>query len=163
MLCLEITMFRFLRKTSLYILALPLLFTALGIASNQAVLAANHDKFPVQWNDYKVSAYAVQLDEESKATNEKGEPTAAAKQAHFNLVALDNGYLDETHCLMTSETHLNFLADYLDFHTATYSPGDAFIELGEWLGVFSLPVWFFAVVQKLRKSGDSVYGNTRSY
>ena len=50
-------MFKFLRKTALWIVALPLLCFILGAASNQAVPIANHDKFPVMWNDYKINKY----------------------------------------------------------------------------------------------------------
>jgi hypothetical protein len=147
-------MLRFLRKTSLYLLALPLLFTFLGIASNQAVLAANSDRFPVMWNNYKVNEYRLHL--EKAAADDDPD---VALQAQFDLAALREGFIDDTHCIMTKDTHLNFLADYIDFHTATYSPGDELLELGEWSWSFAFPVWIFAAIQKLRKVGDSENGD----
>jgi hypothetical protein len=161
---LETTMLTFLRKTSLYLLAVPLLTLFLGIASNQVVLYVNNNRFPVQWNNYKAAHYDLDLHKLASEVDKKGKPTKEAEEAQFNIYALEEeGYIDDTHCLMTSDTRFNLLGDWIDFHTATYSPGDELIELGEWSGSFSLPVWFFAVIQKLRKSGDSEYGNTRSY
>src|SRR4051812_41957359 len=36
---------------------------------------------------------------------------------------LDGEFLDDYHCRMTAQTHLNFLADYITFHTVVMSPG----------------------------------------
>ena len=138
-------MFKFLRKTSLYILAAPLLFTFLGAASNQIVLIANHDKFPVMWNDYKVAQYDLMLHKVAA-----GKDKDAAEQAGFDIVALEeDGFIDDTHCVMTPDTHLNLLGDIVDLKDATYSVGDGLIELGEWLGSFSLFLFLFDVVRKL--------------
>ena len=138
-------MFKFLRKTSLYILATPLLFTFLGAASNQIVLIANHDKFPVMWNAYKVAQYDLMLHKVAA-----GKDKHAAEQAGFDIVALEeDGFIDDTHCVMTPDTHLNFLADVFDLKSATYSVGDGLIELGEWLGSFSLFLFVFDVLRKL--------------
>ena len=138
-------MFKFLRKTSLYILAIPALAFSLGLLSNQAVLWKNHDRFPVMWNDYKVAQYDLMLHKVAA-----GKDKDAAEQAGFDIVALEeDGFIDDTHCVMTPDTHLNLLGDIVDLKDATYSVGDGLIELGEWLGSFSLFLFLFDVVRKL--------------
>ena len=136
-------MFAFLRKTSLYILAIPVLFTFLGAASNQLVLIKNHDTFPVMVNDKKLQ--------------EMTSPKEKSVEIEFNkpmpaFEADDTVMLDDVHCLMTSHTHLNFLADVFDMHDAIYSIGDFMLMLGEWLGSFTLAIFVFDVVCKLRKA-----------
>lgn len=140
-------MFKFLRKTALWILLAPWVITGVGITSNQAVLWANQDKFPVKWNDYKVNAYALSLRE---AANSQF-PVVALK-AQFDLEALEEeGFIDDTHCLMTDQTHLNWLADVWDFHDETDSIGDILLDLGGWLAAFSPFVWGAVVIGKLKK------------
>lgn len=141
-------MFRFLRKTALWIVAVPLLCFYLGAGLNQAVLAANHDKFPVMWNDAKVNIYRL---EATKAADEGNEDAMVA------LALLDHGYLDDTHCLMTKDTHLNWLADWVDLKRATYSPGDLLLGLGEDGMVYAPFVWAFVAVGKLRKIEEREY------
>ena len=140
-------MFAFLRKTSLYILAIPCLFTFLGAASNQIVLKANHDKFPVMWNDYKIQKYKMEIEEVASGKNHD-----AARQARFDLDAFQHGFIDDTHVLMTDQTRFNFLADWIDLKTAIYSPGDELMELGKYLGVFCPFLFVFDVIRKLAKS-----------
>lgn len=141
-------MFKFLRKTSLYILAIPLLFTVLGTVSNQAVLWANHDQFPVKWNDYKVAQYALGLEIEAATAKNP----AVALHAEFDLAALRaEGFIDDTHVVMSSKTHLNFLADIWDFHSETDSIGDLSLDLGNWLMSFAPFVWAAAVISKLAR------------
>ena len=108
-------MWNFLKKTSLYILAIPVLFTFLGVTSNQAVLIANHDKFPVMYNDYKINAYKLSLEKDLKACYDSTAPDLC-DPIEFDLAALKFGYLDDTHVIMTSKTHLNFLADNVGFY-----------------------------------------------
>ena len=135
-------MFNFLRKTSLYILAVPVLFTLLGAASNQVVLIANHDSFPVMLNDKKLREM---LEPEEKPTNiQFAKPMPAFETG-------DTVMLDDVHCNMTSETHLNFLADVFDMHDAIYSIGDFMLMLGEWFGVFAPFVFVFDTTRKLAK------------
>ena len=93
-----------------------------GAACNQLVLIANHDKFPVMLNEAK----------------------------RVKLTPDANGQIDEVHCVMTSTTHLNFLADIFDFHDSISSAGDGLLELGEWLNTFCIFVWAALVIQKLR-------------
>jgi hypothetical protein len=123
-------MFNFLRRTSLYIVAIPLLFTFLGAASNQLVLIANHDTFPVMVNSTKLAAF--------QAGNSGDGPLLAP------------GMLDDTHCIMTKDTHLNFLADIFDFEDGVYSIGDLSSELGAAIWPYSIFIWAFAVIRKLQ-------------
>jgi hypothetical protein len=140
-------MFNFFRKTSLYILAVPVLFTLLGAASNQVVLIANHDTFPVMVNDKKL-AEMTETKEKFPVVELKPhkvfKPTPAQEKN-------DAVMLDDVHCAMTSKTHLNALADVFDMHDAIYSIGDFLLMLGEWLGSFTFAIFVFDVVRKLRK------------
>jgi len=140
-------MFKSLRKTSLYILAIPIVLTLVGAASNQAVLYANNDRFPVMWNTYKVAQYRLGLEK----TADTSEDLDIVIQATFDLQALESeGFIDDTHCVMTSQTHLNLLADIFDMKNAIYSIGDFLLMLGEWLGAFSPFLFVFDVIRKLR-------------
>src|SRR5208337_974679 len=131
-------MFSFLRKTALWILLLPVALGIGGTLSNQLVLKANHDTFPVMWNDYKVNEYRLNLEKKIQTSKDPDE----AMMAQFDLEALElGGYIDDTHVIMTSNTHLNFLADIIDFHTVTYSVGDLGIVLGDYLWSYAPLVW----------------------
>jgi hypothetical protein len=138
-------MLSFFKRTSLYILAIPVLFTFLGAASNQAVLIANHDTFPVMVNDKKLAEMSGPKDKEQSIEIHFVKPTPAFE-------AGDTVMLDDVHCNMTSETHLNFLADVFDMKDAIYSIGDFMLMLGEWLGSFTFAIFVFDVVRKLRKA-----------
>jgi hypothetical protein len=134
-------MFSFLRRTSLYILAIPFLFTFLGAASNQSVLLANHDTFPVMVNDRKLADMA---DHDKKSVEIKfNQPNPAEKQDDVVM-------LDDTHCVMTSHTHLNALADIFDMKDAIYSIGDFSLMLGDWLWAFAPFLFAFDVIRKLK-------------
>ena len=135
-------MLSFFKRTSLYILAIPVLFMFLGAASNQLVLIENHDTFPVMVNDRKLAAMA---DHDKQSVETKFKPTPAEKQD-------DTVYLDDVHVEMTSHTHLNFLADIFDMKDAIYSIGDFMLILGDWLGSFTFAIFVFDVVRKLRKA-----------
>lgn len=136
-------MLSFLRKTSLYLLAIPVLTGMLGLASNQAVLIANHDKFPVMINEHKLA----KLVEDAKEN--KSNDLFALRPMPARVV---NGavMLDDIHCNMTKETHLNALADIFDLKDATYSIGDALLELGTWLWGFAPVLFLFDVSRKLK-------------
>ena len=131
-------MLKFLRKTSLYILAVPVMLFVLGAASNQVVLMANHDRFPVMVNTLKERVMV------------------ARAQAHYKELAaeagidptLPAGMIDDTHCVMTDKTRLNWLADVFDFGSI-YSIGDFSLMLGEWLFGFAPFLFAFDVVRKL--------------
>ena len=106
---------------------------------------ANHDRFPVMWSSYKVAEYDLMLHKVAM-----GKDKDAAEQAEFDIVALeDQGYIDDVHCVMTSSTHLNALADVIDLGN-TYSIGDFSLMLGGWLLTFAPFVFLFDVIRKLK-------------
>ena len=121
--------FSFFRSTALWILLLPILLNFTGAASNQLVLWANNDTFPVKVNLVKLMVFTG-----------------------GDTITLPDGtvMMDPTHCVMTSKTHLNLLADNWDFHQSIESIGDLLIELGAWLWTFCPYLWAAAVVSKLR-------------
>jgi hypothetical protein len=133
-------MFSFLRRTSLYILAIPVLFTFLGAASNQSVLIANFDRFPVMVNAKKLQEM-TEPREQTAINFNKPQPAFETDDAVM---------LDEVHCVMTPNTHLNFLADIFDMKDAIYSIGDFSLMLGEWFWAFAPFVFVFDVTRKLR-------------
>jgi hypothetical protein len=153
-------MMNFLRKTALWILLLPTAIWGIGVASNQAVLIANHDKFPVMINSARAQNLELrQFIAYQKAMETLNDPKAkpedwqkAGLVAEEIKIEHETGMLDEVHCIMTPETHLNALADIFDFHDATYSIGDGLLTLGEWLGTFCMFIWGFLMVDKARKT-----------
>jgi hypothetical protein len=119
-------MLSFLRKTYLWLLAVPLLCTVLGATSNQIVLIANHDTFPVSVNLVRV-------------------------QREQDIITLPDGtrMLDDVHCIASDKTHLNLMADIIDFGGNYLSIGDLLLYLGEWLWTFMPFVYVFAVTRKV--------------
>jgi hypothetical protein len=138
-------MFKFLRKTALWILLAPAAIWGAGLASNQLVLNANHDTFPVKVNTFKAQAFRVEAEAQVTAENDQSD--------NENLV-LPEGYIDETHIIMTDQTHLNFLADVFDMKTSTYSIGDFLLMFGEWLFTYTPFLWAFIVIRKLQEQKD---------
>jgi hypothetical protein len=134
-------MLKFLKKTSLYILALPLLLTVLGAASNQIVLIANHDTFPVMLNEKKTEAATA---EQKFVASPIMKPQPAMEDVDGTVM------LDDVHCVMTHKTHLNAMADVFDLGNI-YSIGDFGLILGDWLWVFAPFVFVFDVTRKLAK------------
>jgi len=134
-------MFKFLRKTALWIVIAPWALFGLGAASNQAVLWANHDKFPVMVNTLKERVMVAQAQANYKelAADAGIDPTLPA------------GMIDDTHCVMTDKTHLNFLANVFDMKAAIYSIGDFTLMLGEWMSGFAPFIWMFEVCRRLRQ------------
>lgn len=134
---------RVLGFARLWILLLPIFLGFLGAASNQLVLAANHDKFPVMVNERKLREFEARDKEQ-----------ASEVQALGNLVGLDlqpppppdDGMLDSTHCVMTPETHLNFLADWIDLQEAIFSPGDLLMDIGGFLSQYAFIFWLAFVL-----------------
>jgi hypothetical protein len=129
-------MFRFLRKTCLYILVTPILLALLGAGSNQLVNIVNHDTFPVSVNEVKLRQY----------------------QATHETVTLSDGtvMLDNQHCVASNKTHLNFLGDIFDEKTYTQSIGDILIDLGVALWPYGVAIWGFSVTRKLWKLENRV-------
>lgn len=138
------TMLKFLRKTALWIILAPLALIYVGAASNQLVLNANHDTFPVEVNTLKEEILVYKMSAEWKASTE---------EVGIDL-PLPEGMIDDTHCVMTSKTHLNFLADVFDLKDGIYSIGDFGIISGEWLMSFAPFVWAFEVIRRLRKKEE---------
>jgi len=101
------TFWAFVRASFLWLLLLPFALYFGGAASNQAVLIANHDKFPVMVNSQRLASFEQ------------------------NSGKLVDGMIDDVHCVMTDQTHLNALADIFDFKDAgIYSIGDLMIMSG---------------------------------
>jgi Family of unknown function (DUF5317) len=97
--------------------AVPFAIFAIGIALNQSVFIANGGKFPVMLNDRLAAEYDGQY-----------------------------GMLDESHCLMTSGTHLNWLSDYIKLYDRVSSPGDLIIKLSNLLLGYAPIVWMTLLV-----------------
>jgi hypothetical protein len=124
--------FKLIRTTALWILLIPAGLIFAGAASNQAVLIANHDTFPVLLN--------------------KGKTLQAAEaEAKSNPDVVADGEIDNIHCIMTNKTHLNYLADIFDLQDGVYSIGDLSMEFGEFLWVYAPYLWAFVTIQKLSK------------
>jgi hypothetical protein len=117
-------MLRLIRTARLWILAAPYALMLLGAASNQLVLNANGDTFPVRINPVKVQLSATHA-----------EPDGTV-------------YLDPTHVVMSSKTRLNPLADVLDFKDGIYSVGDELLLAGDWLAPFCWLAWALLMVLK---------------
>lgn len=136
-------MIKFLRKTALWIVLAPAAIWGTGLVSNQLVLMANHDTFPVLTNPLKAQEYRIAVEAKVAADNEKSDEED---------IVWPDGYIDDTHIIMTKQTHLNFLADVFDMKSeGVYSVGDFLLMLGEWLWAFVLPIWMFEVVRRLRQ------------
>lgn len=139
------------KKTYLYVLAFPLLLIFLGAASNQLVLCANHDTFPVNINELKVQKLTHPKDilfnlELTHTTFQDSAESEGPKVLSDGTVMLD-----EVHCVMTDRTHLNLLADEFDLGNI-YSIGDFLLMLGNWLWGFAPIVWGTLVVNRLKNS-----------
>lgn len=132
----------FLQITYLWILLLPIALGFLGASSNQLVLIANHDKFPVMLSDAKI--------EKLNAPQPSQESPFAPGGIQISKYSNADVMIDEVHCVMTSKTHLNFLADIFDFKDAIYSIGDLLLEAGSSLWTFCPFVWGAFVIRKLR-------------
>ena len=126
----------FLHNTYLWILCIPLAISFFGIASNQAVLIANGDKFPVMLNGTKMSIVRM-------------EQADADIPRLIYISVVRDGMIDRTHCLMTPQTHLTALADIFDLGSI-YSIGDFGIMLGDWLWGFCPFIWVALVLKELK-------------
>ena len=117
---------KLLRVTGLWIILTPITIIIAGAGSNQMVLIANHEKFPVMLNDYKRSI-----------AGPRGE----------------DQMIDPVHCVMTSKTHLNFLGDLIEMVDGDHqSIGDLLLTFGYWLWAFAPYVWGFEVIRRLIKN-----------
>ena len=141
-------MLKFLRKTFLWVVLAPLAITYLGVISNQVVLYANHDTFPVSINPVNLQ----------KFTGGSVRKTSAGPYIADGGVTifLPDGteMMDPVHCVMTKKTHLNWLADVFDFHQEIESIGDLLINVGEWANGFAVYVWGALVLLNLVKKQE---------
>ena len=135
---------KLLRSSLLWILLAPYGIFGLGVLSNQAVLWTNHDKFPVMLNARKLAG--IKQRDEIESLLEK--IVGLKPKAPIAKTPDPDGMIDDVHCVMTSKTHLNALADVFDLGS-NYSIGDFTQDLGEWLMGFTPFVWGYAVIKKL--------------
>lgn len=119
-------MLAFLRKTALWIMLIPSTIFSLGVASNQAVTIANGDRFPVLLSAGKIHQIpSLTIDPDGVAM------------------------LDDIHCVMTPQTHLNALADIFD-EGGMCSIGDFMLDLGSWLFSYAFIVWLTVLILRVR-------------
>ena len=152
-------MFRFLRKTMLWILLLPAATWMAGFSSNQAVLIANHGKFPVRYNNVQIAKWYAEQESKEAAILAGVDPTddddvrEAQAETYIIEAGIKNGMLDPIHCLMTSKTHLNFLADTFNLGPI-YSVGDGLLFAAEWSCDYFIVLWMFMASAKLMRQEE---------
>jgi hypothetical protein len=137
-------MFKFLRKTALWILLSPLALGFLGAASNQLVLNVNNDTFPVRISPARLALLV-------EGAKQELDVSGAVIQGDVMVLPDGKIMLDKTHCVMTSKTHLNWLADIIDLQSETESVGDIMLDLGSWLWTFAPFVWGFEIIRRLKQ------------
>jgi hypothetical protein len=141
------------------LIAIPLLLFFAGVTSNQLVLIANHDRFPVMVNSAKLAKFV-----EDK--NDADEKAAAGKHPDKHGIVYNSkissdtvkaagrrdlgpdGMIDDVHCVMVPSSHLKALSDIFDLGSI-YSVGDFLLMLSEWLGSFTPIMWLALVLRKL--------------
>lgn len=138
---------RLLKVPYWYLIAIPLLLTFMGAASNQAVLIANGDTFPVMVNAEKIQKWCAPV--------EDADPLAAIIHAithqpapDLNSCAYGGVFIDGVHTIMQPKDRLKFLADIFDFHSAIYSVGDGLLMAGEWIFSWAPLAWLVLVLRK---------------
>jgi hypothetical protein len=122
------------------IIAIPLLLIFSGAASNQAVLVANWGKFPVMVNH--------RVEQKLKARNAVPDFSIFRTAVPQNKKADTDLMIDDIHCVMTPQSRLKVLADWINLQTDIMSPGDLLIMLGEFLWQFALIAWIVLVIKK---------------
>lgn len=121
---------RVIRRARLWLVALPYLILFVGGTANQIVLHVNGGKFPVQIN-----------------------PTQQVGKVDVN------GMLDAVHCVMTSQTRLNWLGDWIDLVKEVDSPGDLLIDLGLFLQYPAFLLWAFILSSEaIKREPHARYG-----
>lgn len=138
---------KFLRKFPYwYLLAIPILLICMGVASNQAVLVANHGKFPVMlnatWMDKMCSLPVANTEDETYDREVARIPASSCKRG--------GEMIDDVHSVMGPNSHLKVLADIFPVDRENiYSIGDGFIYLGSWLMSFAPIAWLALTIRKL--------------
>jgi Family of unknown function (DUF5317) len=123
-----------LRKASLHILAVPMLFILLGNICNQVAINSNHGSMPALHNSESVKAfYAV------------GYPVTTSEGMILT---------DHRHSLLTEKSRFYLLCDIIEYDSVVYSIGDMFLYLGEWLMHYSLAVWCYVVAARLLRKEE---------
>lgn len=123
----------FLKKNHVWLILAPVLLTILGAASNQAVLIANHGKFPVMLNEKQESVLEEKHEKEA-AAEEKPKADANENVKGFRISntsigtdEIKNGqFLDNVHSVMGPNSRLKALADVFNLRNI-YSVGDFLI------------------------------------
>jgi hypothetical protein len=136
---------------------IPVFLILLGAASNQVVLIANHDKFPVMVNAKKLEMFTARPcapDSDDMSLKYRGlfwRSQITVKQVacvtHKDLGS--EGMIDDVHCVMSRSNHLKGLSDIFDLKDAIYSVGDGLLMLGEELLSFTSIMWLALVLRKL--------------
>ncbi len=127
-------MFRFIRKSLLWLLLAPWIISGAGVASNQLVLIANHGKFPVMTNPVQLADFRIDDAKTIDAT----------------------GMFDSIHCVMTKDTRLNFLADIFARQDGFYSIGDGLLEASAASKDYFIFLWVILMVQKVNAKRDDL-------
>lgn len=126
-----------------YLLAVPVLLFALGAASNQLCLVANHGTFPVQANKIMIAEKCIDPeDAKDLPAKYQGVPCQTDGKG--------GQYLDKRgHVIMSKDTHLNLLGDIFGLGDGIYSIGDFMIGLGQ-VGLSYTPIaWLALVLRRL--------------
>lgn len=136
-----------------YLVAVPALLFGLGVLSNQAVLVANHGKFPVMLNPAWMSKMCSLPTIESEGIDPDDKETIAEfnkliAQIPASSCRKGGEMIDKTHSVMGPSSHLKILSDIFPLGSI-YSIGDAGIHLGEWLLEFSPFMWLALTLRKM--------------
>lgn len=148
-----------------YLIAVPLLSIGLGAASNQAVLIANWDKFPVMANNERIvewckppapkntiDLFQLVAPIAPPVKPPKKHDIFAAQPAHIDVQACSAGGDffdgDDVHVIMHKESKLKFMADIFDMHGDIFSVGDGLISAGEWAIDWTPLAWLILVIRK---------------
>jgi hypothetical protein len=144
-----------------YLIAIPLLLTLIGAASNQAVLIANGDKFPVLVNDEKLTSMCAPSDASNalaaaiakalgnaKPSHVVPKPTVKLSAPDYNSCSNGGEFIDDTHTIMTGQSRLKPLADIFDMKQAIYSVGDFFLIASDWMWDWAVLAWLVLVIRE---------------
>lgn len=127
------------KRFYLPLILFPWLLSCTGAISNQAVLVANHGKFPVLVND------AQQKEHQSGSMVE-----IAGMQVAIPSQKEASQYLgDDYHSVMGPNSRLKLLADIFNTGDGVASIGDFLIWAGVWLWKYTPLIWITLIMRKL--------------
>ncbi len=121
-----------------YLIVVPILLICLGVMSNQAVLVANHGKFPVMLNPSWMARVCAPISPDDEDYDLV--PAVSCRKG--------GEMIDKTHSVMEPNSHLKALSDIFPLGSI-YSIGDAFIELGLWLYSSTPFMWLALTIRKV--------------